>query len=367
MTTREKIEFSLLILFTCLIIALIIIMPFADNVALAEESSSVCVEQYYSNVDYSHCNIYFEDRYICTNSFFLDNAKGTIFDSSVFQLSSLTDMNVLSNDNNYGYDTLHDDSGYVASYFEGDYAMQLYGNYNTFLQIFIPNCQKLLSSIDSSTMTYYIYNSETYYEVYGCKLELESGKIIEYNIYKKISENTLYSYTFLRTIKVNGTDYIVSSVSTIDSTYDSETYFSNTIALGNGIVNSNISKIYYRSPKYNTSNVVFINMPLAQFSTMSNQTAFTYAYNSGDFYTYANLIHFAEFDTSLFENLYRAGYNEGYYSAETLNNLDWLSSLFDSLMSFFNIQLFGNVTLGLLLFIPLILSILLFIFKLARG
>lgn len=64
---------------------------------------------------------------------------------------------------------------------------------------------------------------------------------------------------------------------------------------------------------------------------------------------------------------YNKGYSIGLSDGQSVANSDWLSGLFSSVSSIFNIYLFNGITVGFLVFIPLVFGIILFIFKLVRG
>ena len=98
-----------------------------------------------------------------------------------------------------------------------------------------------------------------------------------------------------------------------------------------------------------------VNMLYNSFYNLSNLSYFSYTN-----YTYY-------YKNSYYNIIYNEGYKQAQIDYDTIDNSTWLAGIFNSFSSFFSIRLFGNVTVGLLLFIPLILSVLLFIFKLARG
>lgn len=71
---------------------------------------------------------------------------------------------------------------------------------------------------------------------------------------------------------------------------------------------------------------------------------------------------------------YDRGYNDGVsYGSQHSTDLtsssfwSWFSTMFTNIGSLFNVELFGGITIGTLILIPLLLSILLFILKLVRG
>lgn len=61
---------------------------------------------------------------------------------------------------------------------------------------------------------------------------------------------------------------------------------------------------------------------------------------------------------------YKDGYENGYKQAL---DMSWLKSIFTAFSSFFAIKLFGNITIGIIVGIPLFIGLVFFIFKLIRG
>jgi hypothetical protein len=69
-------------------------------------------------------------------------------------------------------------------------------------------------------------------------------------------------------------------------------------------------------------------------------------------------------DSDVFDAGYKAGYKAGSYVA--LQPMSWASSIFTSLGKILNIQLMPNITLGAVVFVPIVLTVFLFIFNFIR-
>ena len=123
----------------------------------------------------------------------------------------------------------------------------------------------------------------------------------------------------------------------------------------------------------------FNNKNQADLVNQSFLNSYSLACYSKNLYDFDNI--FNTFDTpfastiedallSTYNSAYKQGYNDGYNNGDvggmdSSNN--WLVSLFGSVTKFFNIKIFGDITLATVIFIPLILSIILFVLKLVRG
>lgn len=175
-------------------------------------------------------------------------------------------------------------------------------------------------------------------------------------------------------------DYISGRLSIINNFSGMEGEFINlTVAIPSNLVESVdfyfVSRIIFARNYYGSFGLN--NKPLSNQSYMD-----AYAFQSllHNLYDIDNL--FWGFDEQFSETLniaikdsYDKGYNLGYsngYSEGTLltdnvTSFTWMQSIFSSATSFFNIKLFGNVTLATIIFIPLILGIVMFILKLVRG
>lgn len=64
---------------------------------------------------------------------------------------------------------------------------------------------------------------------------------------------------------------------------------------------------------------------------------------------------------------YNIGKNSGKLEAEKALSFDWLSSIFSMLGSFLSIPIFGEITIGMIVAVPLLISVVMFIIKLVRG
>lgn len=99
-----------------------------------------------------------------------------------------------------------------------------------------------------------------------------------------------------------------------------------------------------------------------------------YAYfaASGDLYTFERIAFnydeaYDDFIKNIANENFNKGYDAGYNDSSTILGAGWLTSLFSSLNSIFNFQLFGGITLGFVIFIPIVFSVILLILKLVRG
>ena len=72
------------------------------------------------------------------------------------------------------------------------------------------------------------------------------------------------------------------------------------------------------------------------------------------------------------DDYYKAGFAAGHVAgfgagkAETVD-IDWLKQIFVSFDSFLGIRVLGGITIGNVIFVPLIFSLLLWVLKLVRG
>jgi hypothetical protein len=102
-------------------------------------------------------------------------------------------------------------------------------------------------------------------------------------------------------------------------------------------------------------------------TSVAYQEGETDGYNEGYFDGYDD----GNFDG--FENGYDAGFNDGYdvgYEANTAGNeglFDMMASLFGGVGAVFNIYVLPSITLGMLVFVPIIFALLMFIIKILRG
>lgn len=123
------------------------------------------------------------------------------------------------------------------------------------------------------------------------------------------------------------------------------------------------------------SNIVRCTAQYSDATLLNNQSFLNmYAYfaASGDLYTFERIAYnydeaYDDFIKNIANENFNKGYDAGYNDSSTILGAGWLTSLFSSLNSIFNFQLFGGITLGFVIFIPIVFSVILIILKFVRG
>lgn len=111
------------------------------------------------------------------------------------------------------------------------------------------------------------------------------------------------------------------------------------------------------------------------FTLLTNQSflnMYSYFGASGQLYSFERVVYnydeaYDDYLKNVIRENYNKGYSTGYNDASSIIGVDWLGSLFSSLSAIFNFQLFGGVTIGFILFIPIIFAVVFLVLKFVRG
>lgn len=189
-----------------------------------------------------------------------------------------------------------------------------------------------------------------------------------------------------------GSDNTVGSVQKIIFNYDNQTKYDYKIALdlSSTVNDTNILyKIngftyitYFSATITNASTMNYFYLPAFTYVEIQVQSGTSARYfdawyledlgqsaSWGEGYTDGYIDGFTDGEDNAYPVGYDDGYEDGLSALEDTNSglLDILSSLFGAVGNVFNIYVFPGITMGMLVFVPIIFAMLLFVIKLLRG
>lgn len=368
MTKRQKLELVALIILSVIIIIFMIAYPVvvmnyvqSDYVKAEVVSSdnSSCLPVEFNNQDYNKIDIstqFYNDS--PAKAIFSKNIDDTIFSSYALTWSGTSFVSAITNLSDYK-DSYDAGTGYVIP---KEYLSAVRNN--LLFTVSILDIDKIVLKQNYPGNIVYTYDNVSYYILFVINVQGHSF-VITYN--QEINR----FLTFL-CFTDNLTEYFSQSNTTDNYIHNIPTG-SNTAVFSFGVGSltldwDSLENINVYVPLDNQDNYKINIAVQNNYQDISKIRAYNQAFWGDYYFEYINNRYYLNSDSDvLFNDVYEMGYKQAIIDRGNIDNSTWLAGIFNCFSSFYSIRLFGNVTVGLLLFLPLILSVLLFIFKLARG
>lgn len=368
MTKRQKAELATLIILSVFIIVLmiaypVIIMNYVQSSYVKAEvissDNSSCLPVEFNNQNYKKIDIntqFYNDS--PSKAVFSKNSEDTIFSSYALTWSGTSFINAVTTLSDYK-DSYSAGTGYVVP---KEYLSAIRNN--LLFTVSVLDINKIVIEQNYPGNMVYTYDNVPYYILFVIHVQGHAF-VITYN------QETNRFLTFL-CFTDNLTEYFEESNTTDNYFHDIPTG-SNTAVFSFGVGSltldwDTLENINIYVPLSNQDNYKINIAVQNNYQDISKIRAYNQAFWGDYYFEYINNRYYLNSDSDvLFNDVYEMGYKQAIIDRGNLDNSIWLAGIFNSFSSFFSIRLFGNVTLGLLLFIPLILSVLFFVFKLARG
>lgn len=213
------------------------------------------------------------------------------------------------------------------------------------------------SYIDIYYQIYFNFNVQGFIEITNFDYYIDSTGFENYFVY----DDNQFLYFLTYTLELSELSYI-----SFDIYLDTETIYSgeksNQIIFNYGV--NEVADLIIEEASNNLLNngeiIRTYDLPFTQEQlTEYGQIKYNEGYNQG---IQDGL------QTEDLDQAYNNGYNEGYNTAKTLfGNVDFFTSIFNGLGAFFSIELLPNITFGMIIGIPFLISFVWFVIKNMRG